>query len=67
MEFFAAVCLVGNKEAWTELFEEIDGKCVKSETRPVLQDVVRELGLENVTKVVVGYHQMVHNSYTVCL
>ena len=54
MEFFAAVYLVGNKEAWTELFEEIDGKCGKGETRRSLEDVVRELGLENITRFVVG-------------
>ena len=54
MEFLAAVHLVGNKEAWTELFEEIDGKCREGETRRSLEDVVRELGLENITRFVVG-------------
>ena len=54
LEFFAAVLLVGNKEAWTELFEEIDGKCKKGEIRRSLEDVVRELRLENITKFAVG-------------
>ena len=54
MEFFAAVYLVGNKEAWTELFEEVDGKCKKGKTRRSLEDVVRELGLENVIRFAVG-------------
>ena len=54
MEFFAAVHLVGNKEAWTELFEEVDEKCGKGEPRHSLEDVVRKLGLENVIKFVVG-------------
>ena len=54
MEFFAAVHLVGNKEAWTELFEEIDRKCRKGEARRTLEDVVRELGLENIARFAVG-------------
>ena len=54
MEFFAAVHLVGSKEAWTEMFEEVDGKCTKGETRRSLEDVVMELGLENITMFVVG-------------
>ena len=53
MELFAAVYLVGNKEAWTELFEEIDGKCWKGETRCSLEDVVRELGRESITRFIV--------------
>ena len=54
MEFFAAVYLVGNKKAWDELFEELDGKCRKGETRRSLEEVVRELGLENVIRFIAG-------------
>ena len=54
MEFLAAVHLVGSKEAWTELFEEIDGECRKGETTRSLKDVVMELRLKNVTRFVVG-------------